>query len=134
MIDRLLDLVCRSWDLIKWVKIERREDVLIQSRTKTHATSKDVRTQVMIYFPDKVMTDGAALAVASWYQSARGHGATFARLASTGQVDHMELIEAIELDARLYAKSGSDHKALTMLIMWALDKVSKSTKSKVEAA
>ena len=99
---------------------------MIKACTKIHATTQQVRMQAFSYYPDRVMTDGAALAVASWYQSSRGFGAVFAQLASTGGVDHMELIEAVEHSARQHATKGTDHKSLTMLIMWALDKASRT--------
>jgi len=57
-----------------------------------HATAQDVVNQLAI---GGSINDSAALAIASWYESPRGSGATFAALASGCTVAVDELLDAI---------------------------------------
>lgn len=64
-----------------------------------------------------LISNRAAVTIASWYQGSATGGQYFAQLASTGEVDHIDLLEAI-----LAERPSADTKtnmALDMLMLWA---------------
>lgn len=68
------------------------------------------------------IADGAAVAIASWYQAPGGTGLAFAQLANTGDVRLEDLADALSFEFQRYA---NDH-ALSCLTTWALHHPSRS--------
>lgn len=80
-----------------------------------HATSREV---FALLNEDQPLTDAAALAVASWYQSARGYGYTFAMLASTGTVITNDLRDSIRHELAETNDDAGQVREITALAEW----------------
>lgn len=80
----------------------------------SHSTSAEVAARIANR--DR-LTAGDAAAIASWYQSPRGHGAVFAALASGADVDRVDLLDA--LSAELASAERADRPALRALMAYA---------------
>ena len=92
----------------------------IVSTERQHISSQEVDAQLWASWLPAI-TDAAALTIASYWQAPGGHGLAFAQLASTGTVEHSELIDAIEAEMPEARAQGSDHaRALEALREWAI--------------
>lgn len=87
------------------------------SASAPHATGVDVSNQIEMGGP---INDSAALAIASWYQSARGYGQTFNLLASGRPVAVDELLDAIGVELK-HPTDPAFTKALEALARWATE-------------
>lgn len=75
-----------------------------------HATSTEVYSRIA---SQQTITDECAAALASWYQSPRGHGLTFAQLAQGSHVLVTDLQDAIAAESALPGTYGPDLDALS---------------------
>ena len=106
--------------------------MLIKADTRDHISSTAVHEQVAWRYGLENISDDCALTIASWYAMPfHGSGAVFAQLATTGSVDHHELLLGIRDHARRDAggRDGTwgmddtrNHAALDMLGWWAIAK------------
>jgi hypothetical protein len=95
---------------------------LLISTTRAHLPRADVAAMIaQRYGTGRQITDSAALAIAAGWQSPGGPGATFAQLASTGQVDFHALNAAITAEYGEALRQGPQAaRELDMLATWAL--------------
>lgn len=80
-----------------------------------HSTSVEVVRRVMA---DEPLTDGDALAIASWYQAPRGTGETLASFASGCAVDDADLLNDIAATLEQPFEDDADRDELYHLVAW----------------
>lgn len=91
----------------------------VTSSSTHHATSKKVYAEVEVWYASgHIVSDETALAIASWYQTAGGHGKVFAQLASTGSCDLEEISEAIAKEIDIQFDTSADSPLLRALQEW----------------
>lgn len=79
---------------------------------------------------DEEITDGAAVAIASWWQGPRrGDGLAFAELASSGTVRLEDLADDISAAYDAVSFNSADSKYLDYLATWALNHPSRRSPS-----
>lgn len=117
--------------------------MIVRSQTRTHSTSVEVREELRARLDagglegprgtGRAISDGAALAIASWWQGpVRGDGAAFAELASTGQADMVSLLGDISAALRSIADAphaypDEDQLFLGALFAWVTVKVAQGS-------
>lgn len=100
-------------------------DTRIITDRPRHLNTDGVETELLrcqinaSYDQQPLISDAAALTIASWFQAPRGSGAVFAELATTGQVDRAELLEAARAERAHGDYGPMDDYALDALISWA---------------
>lgn len=97
----------------------------ITPTTTRHADSDTVAAELRSAYGVREISDGVALAIASWWQSSGTVGRTLAALASGHPVDVTALLDDVaatrrEADAR-HALDAADGRALDMLSTWAIN-------------
>lgn len=91
-------------------------------RGTVHLTSDFVYAMCQVREGSAEITDSAAAAIAAWYQSPRGPGATFAALVSHFPVTVADLEDAISYElSQMPAGATVDRLALGMLATWAMN-------------
>lgn len=94
--------------------------MIITADTRTHLDTDAARCEVEAWIASDLqqISDAAALTIASWFQSPRGYGATFAQLSTTGSVESDDLYNATEWE-RGMVTLGTDDESLCALGEWA---------------
>ena len=87
----------------------------VRASARTHHTEREVLNDLAIKDDADVITDESALAIASWYQSSAYPGIYFAQLASTGECDLDEIVEAIYAELNLLDDDGSTVDSETVM-------------------
>jgi hypothetical protein len=93
---------------------------MIITNRPEHLLSEWVTPQVTawVHHDGAVISDAAALTIASWWQGPDPRGMVFAQLSTTGRVHQDEILAAANVE-RGNATSGKDDEALCALIGWA---------------
>lgn len=90
--------------------------MLISTSGARHSSSREVAAHIAAGL---WLTDADAAAVASWFQSPRGHGLTFALLAQGSQVDSADVQAAITAELALPSTDVDVIPELLALAAWA---------------
>ncbi len=111
-----------------WLDARRWDAVREQWIVAAHMTSHSVRTVVKSFYVDgwQVFTpryhDRAAVTIASWWQSPRGHGAIMATLATMGLAYADPVVEAAAHFQRHEATSQQERDQLSYLAAWVAER------------
>lgn len=96
---------------------------VIQVRVN-HGSSSEIAAEIKQRYGVEELSDGAAVGIASWYQTPGGSGRRFAALASGAPVDHHDLLDAIYRERQHIVHSDSNaHREFDMLATWVIAKV-----------
>lgn len=90
--------------------------MLISTNRTRHATSREVAARIA---SGESLHRADAAAVASWFQSPRGHGLTFAMLAQGSAVERRDVLDAITAEMNAPTTDGAVAAELLALAAWA---------------
>lgn len=97
------------------------DNIRVARNNRTHAGSREAKREIAAaHLAGREISDPVAMTIASWWQSGGPIGRHFAQLASTGEVDAQDILDAIAAEYP-EAKRQDCALELDMLATWALN-------------
>lgn len=88
---------------------------MISTNGARHSTSLEVSSRIAM---GATVRDGDAAAIASWFQTPRGHGLTFALLAQGSDVARADVLAAIVAESAIPGVDAAVGAELDALATW----------------